>query len=379
MEFHEKSLELNITHELLNLADSWYWFLADVPLWRYWRPGVRMPFIKLPKSISGGFHITTEGKDDPTGKAGGGFDVRIKTGKGGHLLFIQYKKGDLSLTSPDPKSEFNKAPHEHFIFKFNNTSTNQHFVLRNLANGEGGKLGNAVVYAFPLIKDMEELEANAGKLIRKTKFISIKDIDKQALKNKVSIIKDHEHNFRVGKNDMNRCEVNYFYYYYLGPDRIKEIVTDIIATKFQKTLSYFLKTVETHYRRSTLFEEHIPIGLQQAFIQYIRYLLHFFEVSPSKLNIEFVIRFSEYFIADEFDGYESTDRDVEILTSTFSALIDFEKFIFSYDGPSGRTIEEELPKYVPQFLIQSGGEEIRIGFDEEFSNNLLEDTSYLVI
>ena len=76
MEFHEKSLELNITHEILNLADSWYWFLTDIPLWRYWRPRYRLPFLKFPKSTSGGFHITTEGKDDPTGNAGGGFDVR---------------------------------------------------------------------------------------------------------------------------------------------------------------------------------------------------------------------------------------------------------------------------------------------------------------
>lgn len=37
MDFHEKSLELNITHELLNLADSWHWFLTGIPLWRYWR------------------------------------------------------------------------------------------------------------------------------------------------------------------------------------------------------------------------------------------------------------------------------------------------------------------------------------------------------
>ncbi len=80
MEFHEKSLELNITHELLNLADSWYWFLTDIPLWRYWRPRYRLPFLKFPQSSSGGFHITTEGKNDPTGEAGGGYDVRIKTG-----------------------------------------------------------------------------------------------------------------------------------------------------------------------------------------------------------------------------------------------------------------------------------------------------------
>src|SRR5690554_1039010 len=99
MKFQEKTLESNITHELLNLADSWYWFLTDIPLWRYWRPRYRLPFVKHPKSTSAGFHITTEGKDDPTGNAGGGFDIRIKAGFGKHLLFIQFKKGDLKTTS----------------------------------------------------------------------------------------------------------------------------------------------------------------------------------------------------------------------------------------------------------------------------------------
>ncbi len=111
MKFHEKSLESNITHELLNLADSWCWFLTDIPLWRYWRPRYRLPFIKFPKSTSAGFHITTEGKDDPTGTAGGGFDIRIKAGIGKHLLFIQFKQGKLQKLSPSPKSIFSKAPH----------------------------------------------------------------------------------------------------------------------------------------------------------------------------------------------------------------------------------------------------------------------------
>jgi hypothetical protein len=107
---------------------------------------VQITFYKYPRSTSGGFHITTEGKDDPTGVAGGGFDVRIKAGNGGHLLFIQYKKGDLCTTSPDPASEFNSPPHDHFVFEINGTKTNQHFVLRNLANGIGGVGRNAVDY-----------------------------------------------------------------------------------------------------------------------------------------------------------------------------------------------------------------------------------------
>ncbi len=381
MQFHEKTLELNITHELLNLADSWYWFLTDIPLWRYWRPRHRLPFLKFPKSTSGGFHITTEGKNDPTGNAGGGFDVRIKTGSGGHLLFIQYKKGDLVTTSPDLKSIFNNLPHDHFKFKINSTTTNQHFVLRDLANGIGKTKGNAVVYALPLIADMDELEANAGKLIRKTKFISIADIDRQAAAQKpsVSFTKGMEHNFRVGKFNLNRCEVNFFYFSFYGKDRTSEIIADIIAIKFQKTLSYFLKVIETNYKKYKLSEEYIQYGLQQSFVQYARYLLHYFEVSPTKLDIPFIKNYNNFY-SNEFNEYESTSRDIELLTSVFNALSEFEKFISSIDKNHEKILSKDIPQYEPKFLIQSESENgFNIKFEEQTSLEIIEGINYLVI
>ena len=64
---------------------------------------------------------------------------------------------------------------------------------------------------FPLIADMTELEANAGRLLRKTKFISIADIDSQAASQAPPVFTSgKEHNFRISKFDMNRCEVNFF-------------------------------------------------------------------------------------------------------------------------------------------------------------------------
>jgi hypothetical protein len=380
MKFQEKSLESNITHELLNLADSWYWFLTDIPLWRYWRPRYRLPFVKHPKSTSGGFHITTEGKDDPTGTAGGGFDIRIKAGVGKHLLFIQFKKGELSNTSPNPSSEFAKPPHDHYTFEINGTTTNQHFTLRNLANGIGGQKGNAVVYAFPLIKDMDELEANAGKLIRKTKFVSVADIDSEAIKAKVTFTKGSVHNFRVGTSDMNRCEVNFFFFFYREKDRAPEIIADIIATSFQKTLNYYLKEIEKNYRDYELFEGYIPSGLRQSFIQYTRYLLHYFEVSPNKLDIPFLDRYRNYFYQNEFEQYANNERDIQILNSTFKALSPFEEFIFNLDENPERIFSEKIPSYEPTFLASSNADNgISITFNEESSREVIEGVNYLVI
>lgn len=380
MKFHEKSLESNITHELLNLADSWYWFLTDIPLWRYWRPRYRLPFVKYPKSTSAGFHITTEGKDDPTGKAGGGFDIRIKAGLGKHLLFIQFKKGELSTVSPNSSSEFAKPPHDHYTFEINSTTTNQHFTLRNLSLGIGGNKGNSVVYAFPLIKDMDDLETNAGKLIRKTKFISIADIDKEAVKANVEFKKGHAHNFRVGTPDMKRCEVNYFFFLFNEVDRTPEIISDIIATNFHKTLSYFLKEIEKDYKDYDLFIGYLPFGLQQAFIQYIRYLFHYFEVSPNRLNIDFINRYHNYFYLDEFEEYENNERDIQILNSTFIALTQFEEFIFNINENPEKILIENIPYYEPIFLVTSNNENgISITFNEEYSKETIEGISYLVI
>jgi len=380
MDFHEKSLELNITHELLNLADSWYWFLTDIPLWRYWKPKYRLPYLKVPKSTSGGFHITTEGKDDPTGESGGGFDVRIKTGLGNHLLFIQFKKGQLSTKSPDATSEFSKAPHEHFVFEINGTTTNQHFTLRKLAAGKGAEIGNAVVYAFPLINDMDELEANAGKLIRKTKFVSVADIDKWADIKKCPFKVGEIHNFRVGAFDMNRCDINFFFFFYGGPDRTPEIVADIICIGFEKILSYFLAEAKISFKKFELFDGYIPSGLQQAFIQYARYLLHYFEVSPGNINFPFLEGRRDYFINDEFEGYQNKPRDVEIVNAVFTALRPFETFIFKIKNENSGIFNLAIPEYEPQFLITLvNNNGLVINFNGGDSEDIINELSYLVI
>lgn len=380
MELHEKTLELNITHELLNLADCWYWFLTDIPLWRYWRPRYRLPYLKFPKSTAAGFHITTEGKDDSTGEAGGGYDVRIRTGLGNHLLFVQYKRGYLESTSPDPKSEFAKKPHDHFNFEINGTKTNQHFVLRNLANDVGAKNGNAVVYGLPLISNMQELEDNAGKLIRKTKFISIEDIDAQAIANKVSFTKGHRHNFRVGKFDMSRCEVNFFFFFFYGIDRSPEIIADIVAVKFQKTLKYFISEIQNNYKQYNLYPRYIPYGLQQSFVQYTRYLLHYFEVAPQKLPNSYILIYAENFPDAEFEQYESSQHDVDILKNVFQALEDFHIYINKLVVQPEMIFDLEVPNYESKFLIPNNPERgFTIPMQDKETANILESLNCLVI
>ncbi|TGL63769.1 hypothetical protein EHQ58_00990 [Leptospira ognonensis] len=382
MEFHEKSIELNITHELLNLSDSWYWFLTDTPLWRYWKPRYKLPFFKYPKSTSGGFHITTEGKNDPTGNAGGGYDVRIKSGSGGHLLFIQYKKGDLVKNSPSPKSIFENFPHEHYVFKINSTTTNQHFLLKNLSNSEGSKLGNAVVYALPLIENMQELEENAGRLLAKTKFISVLDIDKQASEQNppITIEKDKEHKVRIDKSDMNRCEVNNTFFRFTKEDRSKEILTDIIALRFEKILKQLLLYINSIYNSYNLDRNNLQYGILQSFIQYQRYLLHYFEVSPSSLANSDNQKYLNYFDETEFLGYKNDSRSIQILASVFTELMKYDNIINEVTGNSEIFFSREIPSYKPTFLISLDNENsIRLNFEDKEAIRTLENFSYIQI
>jgi hypothetical protein len=324
MKFHEKSLELNITHELLNLADSWYWFLLNIPLWKYWKPGYQLPFQNSPKSLAYGLHINVEGKDDKTGNNGGGYDVKIKSGKRGHLLFIQYKKGNFEQNGPGGESIFTKyAPHEHFIFKINTPKTNQHFKLRNLAQGIGTTNGNCVVYALPLIRDIEEMEKNAGKLIRKTKFISIHDLDTQAKKNNICFTAGKHHNFRIDPTNMDRCEVNYYYYYYSEPDRSPEIISDMIAVKFEEHLRNYINQIESNLSQNDI--RSIAERLQQAYIEYFRYLLHLFEVNPLTFEDLHPLKIA-FYNNDEFKDYESLKHDKDIISKISSVLEQYYAF-----------------------------------------------------
>ena len=382
MELHEKSLELNITHELLVLADSWLWFFTDLPLWRYWRPIYRLPFFKYPTSIAAGFHITTEGRNDPTGEAGGGYDVRIKAGLGRHLLFIQYKKGDFVIDSPDARSIFANVPSEHYMFHFNSTRTNQHFTLRDLSDGIGNVNGNAVVYAFPLIADMEEMEKHAGKLLRRTKFISIKNIDEQAEQNDVEIERDKEHKFRICALDMNRCEVNFSFFSFKGQDRTKDVIADAIAIRFQKNLSSTLNEIIEKFGEYKLDFEYIGEGLRRAFGEFLRYLLHYFEINPYGLNQNSSKMLNSYFdfnsYPEEFTAHQTQRRDIEIVNTIFEALYIYHEYIQQFEVKKGEGNAKDIPEYQSSIFI-SDNNDIKIDLNGGYSKDEIEKIGYIII
>jgi hypothetical protein len=167
---------------------------------------------------------------------------------------------------------------------------------------------------------------------------------------------------------------------YRGKDRSAEIISDVIAVRFQKTLSYFIKAIEKNYREYELYEDYIPYGLQQSFIQYTRYLLHYFEVAPNKLDIPYLKQYGNYFYPDEFNEYKNSERDIEILSSVFNSLKEFGEFINSLDRNPEKIFSREIPKYKPQFLITSDGDNgFRIKFGEQTSQEAIESINYIIV
>lgn len=233
----EKTLELNITHEILSLADSFWWFLQPISLKRYWRPHWRFPFMQTPKSFATGLHINLEGK------VGGGYDVCIHSpsnfqGGNARLLFMQFKAGVEMPFNDNTSSIFygditNQNIHVEFTIN-NNTKNDQHKLLTDLAKSAGNK--DAVVYVFPRIVDQSQLEQNIGKLLNKTSFISITDIDNKAAANGININDNKPHKFRTSYDDFNKNEINFDIFSFGKPENPGGILGEIFAVRMYRAL-----------------------------------------------------------------------------------------------------------------------------------------------
>ncbi|MFH6951315.1 hypothetical protein ACHRV6_22700 [Flavobacterium sp. FlaQc-51] len=336
MNLHEKSLELNITHELLNLADSFNWHLTNITLWRYWEPSYdHFRRNDYKKSTAYGLHSNVEGKDDEKGNAGGGYDVKIKSGQNESVVFIQYKKGKYSETKPvsnedGNRSIFNVDNTKYFKFELNSTATNQHFKLRKLSDRITQQNGNAVVYAFPLIRDIPDLDNNAGKIIRRTKFISIKDIDAESVRVGRPFQLDDHHSYRICAQNMENSELNYYYYYYGGFDSSVGIICDTIILGIQKALQNFIKNVNASDED---FKNKFIEILEKTISSYKNYIFDYFEVP---INFDLLNYYKPRYYNYETNQNAYPDsltkrRDIEIvyevveyLKLLFELLKDFE-------------------------------------------------------
>lgn len=239
---NEKTFELNITNELLNLSKSFIWYLDHSPLCWLLPRTTWSQFLNQSTLFAAG--LTQDEESDPLT---GGYDVSINytlpNGQDGRLIFLQYKAGVRKAYSNANASKFNrkialkeKRPAEHVSFTFNDAAQGtQHSTLRNLANKTDIQ-SHSVMYVFPRITEKADFESKIGSLIFYSSFVPVLELDNQASNQtpQVSIIDGVSHNYRTSYDGLT-SEVNYFFYYfYYDPGFISLFVSELICIQIER-------------------------------------------------------------------------------------------------------------------------------------------------
>jgi hypothetical protein len=167
----EKTLELNVTHELLALGQGIWHVLWATRSWPLTGTSVIGPPI-----YAAGLSLQDELEH--------GWDVSLDLPSMGstpaRVAFLQFKMGKGRRYSRHPRSVF-KSPStpntEHVLFGINNNSEkNQHSRLRGTGLASG--VPESAIYALPLFTDEAQVRRSLGGLLANTVFFSVPDVDK---------------------------------------------------------------------------------------------------------------------------------------------------------------------------------------------------------
>lgn len=166
----EKTLELNVTHELLALGQGiWHVLWAAGP-WSL--PGAS---VIGPPIYAAGLSLQDELEH--------GWDVSLDLPPMGataaRVAFLQFKMGKRRRYSRYSGSVFvspSTPDTEHVLFGINNNSEkNQHSRLRG--TGQAAGVPESAIYALPLFTDEAEVRRSLGGLLANTVFFSVPDVD----------------------------------------------------------------------------------------------------------------------------------------------------------------------------------------------------------
>lgn len=247
-EINEKTFELNITNELLNLSKSFIWYL-DHFHWFHLPPiinrGVFTNFLNQATFFAEGLTQAEE-----SNSLTGGYDVSINciypTGQESRLMFLQYKAGTRMGYSKLKGSQFYRGignNTEHVSFIFNDAAKRtQHSTLQTLAKSPNIK-PNSVMYVFPRITEKSEFKIKIGNLIHHSSFVPIMDIDRQGKsQNPQIIIKNGKiHKYRTSY-DSKLSEVNLLLLLLLYDNTIiSELLSELICIQIERFVNILIK------------------------------------------------------------------------------------------------------------------------------------------
>lgn len=197
MSLTEKTLELNVTHEIIENANVLW-----RQLWQLAAPALAGgPEPEPPKAYVSGLSQKQEEID--------GYDVRIELpasfGPAPRIAFVQYKLGKQRSYTRKAGSKFldDEALNPHLLYGINNNShMNQHGRLKTCAAGSG--CPESAIYAFPAFASEKEVKEILGRLALRTKFITALDIDavcNPAIRDGV------KHSVAISKENLDEWEV----------------------------------------------------------------------------------------------------------------------------------------------------------------------------
>ncbi len=212
--FHEKTLEMNITHELLNLANGIVerWnvpYPYRDPFWHYFW-GLHLQVDK--QAIAYGLHTNVEGKASLDGIDGGGHDFALLANSGDFMAFFQIKAGVLKKEDPgrisfDLSTKWKngkkgtsqpKKPSQFRLFwDLYRKSDDADTTLIPDKNDT-----NPTYYIFPGFSGISEVFANAGKLLRRTRIVSPELIVADASASGKNLFRDEKHGYSLDLNTM---------------------------------------------------------------------------------------------------------------------------------------------------------------------------------
>lgn len=241
-EINEKTFELNITNELLNLSKTFVLYMNDSPIKDLIANNTWRGFSDQTCLFASGL---TQAEEADSKK--GGYDVSINyslpNGEVARMLFLQYKAGMRRKYSKLKGSQFDKSKGilaEHVCFSFNDAAGNtQHSTLRKLADNPKIQ-ENSVLYVFPRITEREDFLKKVGSLRNHTSFVPVKEMDRQAAKNEeVKFISNDTHKFRVSY-DGKISEVNLLLLLLLlDQGFVGNLVSELISIQIERMLNTF--------------------------------------------------------------------------------------------------------------------------------------------
>lgn len=284
MSLTEKTLELNITHELLTVADRLWdliYFSVSAPVLIH-RCHCNRP-VRLPPRLRPPFASGLSLQDEE----GRGWDVKIELPAGwpgARAIFLQFKRGYHTHFSTKRGSIFygtraRRSPRRpHCTFGVNNNKErNQHLVLGGLAGNPS--LARAVHYAFPRVSTRSSFLATVGRLTAMTSFFRVDEIDALAARHGISFTKGTSHDFAVSYCGASR-EIR------SNPVSMTDVVPndaavigDVVTTRVWRALVDWSGYVRD-YSNEVDFEQ---VNWRAVFDHFLVDLARFLVVRPSRL------------------------------------------------------------------------------------------------